>query len=198
MTVTEIIPVETGTDLILTLLFAGGERKKSNEEIVGNTRIDKLMFLLEKETTLKKYIRDFTFDAYNFGPYSSQLFDALQALVNAGLVKASSAAVTTESDAYLDEADRFQIEFQVDEGSESGKTVTQYSLMPEGEKVASALWQSLSKSEQDEIGNIKSKFNSISLRRLLQYVYQKYPESTVKSVIKDQISLELSQNGFII
>jgi uncharacterized protein YwgA len=187
MTTTEIIPVETGTDLILTLLFAGGERKKNNEEIVGNTRIDKLMFLLEKETTLEKYIHDFTFDAYNFGPYSSQLFDALQALVNAGLVKASPATETTESDAYLDEADRFQIEFQVEEGSESGKTVNEYSLTPEGEKVASALWQSLSKSEQDELGSIKSKFNSISLRKLLQYVYQKYPESTVNSVIKDQI-----------
>lgn len=68
MTTTEIIPVETGTDLILTLLFAGGDKKKNNEEIVGNTRIDKLVFLLEKETTLKKYIQDFTFDAYNFQP----------------------------------------------------------------------------------------------------------------------------------
>jgi uncharacterized protein YwgA len=187
MTTTEIIPVETGTDLILTLLFAGGEKKKNNEEIVGNTRIDKLVFLLEKETTLKKYIQDFTFDAYNFGPYSSQLFDALQALVNAGLVKTSTAAEETESDEYLDEADRYQIELQLEESSESAKTVIEYSLTPEGEKVASALWQSLSKSEQDEIVAIKSKFNSISLRRLLQYVYRKYPESTIRSVIKDQI-----------
>jgi uncharacterized protein YwgA len=186
---TETIPVETGTDLVLALLYAGGDRKTENEEIIGNTRMDKLMFLLEKETTLRKYIRDFKFDAYNFGPYSSELFDSVQALVNAGLVKAETGTVEkkSESEEYLDEADRYQIEIQMEDNIETQKNPTTYSLTPQGGIVASALWHSLSQSEQTELTTIKKRFNSINLRELLRYIYRKYPESANKSLIRDQV-----------
>lgn len=169
-----VVCVENGNDLVLVLLFAGGPRKTENEEIVGNTRLDKLMFLLEKETSLKKYIEtNFIFDAYNFGPYSSELFDSVQALVNAGFIEIKR----SESEEYLDEADRYQIEQQLEENGESPKTTAIYSLTPEGRTIASALFQSLSKTEQEELVSIKRTFNSINLKRLLHYVYQKYPGS---------------------
>ena len=34
----ERIPVETGTDVVLVLLFAGGSKKKENEEINKSTK----------------------------------------------------------------------------------------------------------------------------------------------------------------
>lgn len=178
------VSVENGSDLILALLFAGGARENENEEIVGNTRLDKLMFLLGKETSLKKYIEtNFKFDAYNFGPYSSELFDSVQALVNAGLIEIKR----SDSEEYLDEADRYQIEQQLEENEESPKTTVIYSLTPEGRTVASVLFQSLSKTEQAELVSIKRAFNSIDLKRLLRYVYHKYPESASQSVIKEEI-----------
>lgn len=187
MTESEKVSVENGTDSVLVLLFAGGAKKTENEEIIGNTRLDKLMFLLEKETTLKKYIIDnFKFDAYNFGPYSSELFDSVQALVNAGLVSVEK----SESEEYLNEADRYQIELQLEENTESPKAATIYSLTPEGKTVASELFQSLSASERQELVTIKRIFNSISLRKLLQYIYRKYPESANLSVIREQITAE--------
>jgi uncharacterized protein YwgA len=183
-TVENAVSVENGSDLVLALLFAGGARKNENEEIVGNTRLDKLMFLLEKETSLKRYIEtDFKFDAYKFGPYSSELFDSVQALVNAGLIEIKR----SESEEYLDEADRYQIEQQLEENDESPKTTVIYSLTPEGKIVASVLFQSLSKTEQEELVSIKKTFNSINLKRLLQYVYRRYPESASQSVIKEEI-----------
>jgi uncharacterized protein YwgA len=183
MTENKKTSVENGTDLVLVLLFAGGDKKTENEEIVGNTRLDKLMFLLKEETSLSRYVTNFSFDAYNFGPYSSELFDSVQALVNAGLVRVER----SESEEYLDEADRYQIEQQVDENIESPKTAVVYSLTPEGKTVASALFQSLSISEQEELTTVKRRFNSISLRKLLQYIYRKYPQSTTESLIKEQI-----------
>jgi len=179
----EIIPVENGTDLLLALLFAGGSRKAENEEIVGNTRLVKLMFLLAHETSLRKYLTDFTYDAYNFGPYSSELFDALQALINAGLVKTEE----SDSEGYLDEADRFQVEREVVDDAESPKTTIIYTLPPEGKKVGSALFRALTPSEQKELTTIKRVFNSSTLRKLLQYVYRKYPKFTTESVIKDYV-----------
>jgi len=177
------IKVENGTDIILTLLFAGGARKNENEEIVGNTRLVKLIFLLEQETSLRKYLTDFKYDAYNYGPYSSELFDALQALTNASLVKAGK----SESEGFLDEADRYQVEMQAADDTDSSKSTVVYSLSGDGMEVATALYYSLSKNEQSELRDIKTRFNSMSLRQLLQYVYRKYPKFTTASVIRDQV-----------
>lgn len=183
MTQTEVVRVENGTDLILALLFAGGIKKEKNEEIVGNTRLDKLVFLLGQETTLKKYLKEFNFDAYNFGPYSSEVFDSVQALINAGLVRSQQ----LESEGFLDEADRYQIEEQTQDSDPGPRKTVVYSLTSEGEIVASALFESLSSKEREELVSLKKSFNSIELRKLLQYVYRKYPESTTESIIRDYI-----------
>jgi uncharacterized protein YwgA len=175
--------VENGTDVVLVLLFAGGNRKSENEEIVGNTRLVKLVFLLEQETSLRKYLTDFEYDAYNFGPYSSELFDAMQALINAGLVRAEK----TDTEEYLDEADRYQMESQAMDDGGTPKSTVRYSLTPEGKLVGSSLYRSLSRREQEELTGIKRKFNSVNLRQVLQYVYRKYPKFTTESVIKDHV-----------
>ncbi len=140
MNETEEVRVENGTDLILALLYAGGTKRERDEEIIGNTRLDKLVFLLEQETSLKKYLTDFKFDAYNFGPYSSEVFDSIQALINSGLVKADP----LESEGYLDEADRYEIEDQTLDNVPGPKKTIVYSLTPEGRIVGSALFNSLS------------------------------------------------------
>ncbi len=183
MLASNVITVENGTDLLLVLLYTGGKRSDINEEIVGNTRIVKLIFLLEEETSLKKYLSDFTYDAYNYGPFSSELFDSLQALINARLVN----ALSNELESYLDEADRFQIERQTNTEADSPKTIMRYSLSADGLIVGKALFDSLSIDEQTEINDLKTRFNSISLRKLLQYVYRKYPTYTTESLIKDSI-----------
>lgn len=177
------IRVDNGTDLILALLYAGGTKKDKNEAIVGNTRLDKLVFLLGQETTLKRYLKDFNFDAYNFGPYSSEVFDSVQALINSGLVKAEQ----LESEGFLDEADRYQIEEQTLDSNPGPRKTVVYSLTPEGEVVGSALFESLVPKEREELVSLKKSFNSIELRKLLQYVYRKYPSSTTESVIRDYI-----------
>lgn len=177
------IRVENGTDIILALLYAGGSRKEVNEEIVGNTRLVKLIFILEQETSLRKYLSDFSYDAYNYGPYSSELFDALQALINSGLV----AVTKSQSEGFLDEADRYQVEMQAADTTDSPKSTTVYSLTEDGKKVGTALFETLSKQEQTELIAVKRRFNSISLRKLLQYVYRKFPKFTTESMIKDYV-----------
>ena len=183
MAESETIAVENGADVILVLLFTEGSSKAENEEIVGNTRLEKLMFLLGQETSLKRYLGGFNFEPYNYGPFSSEVFDAIQALINAGLVKPG----ISDSKEYLDEADRYQIEFQIGDSADSPKTTITYSLTPEGKKVASVLFQALSEKEKEELVALKKRFNSTNLRKLLQYVYRKYPKFTTDSVIRDHV-----------
>lgn len=180
---TETIRVENGTDVILVLLHAKSGRQDGKEGIIGNTRLDKMIFLLEKETAFAKYLKDFSYEPYNFGPYSSEVFDAIQALRSAGLVKLTPSS----SDQFLEEADRYQIERQLADGDSPGpKSTITYSLTAEGEEVASSLFLSLTKEERDELQKFKLQFNNMSLQELIRYVYKKYPEYTTESKIRNQ------------
>jgi uncharacterized protein YwgA len=178
------IRVENGTDVILALLYAGGAKKQTNEEIVGNTRLYKLVFLTEYETSLSRLMKDITFEPYNYGPYSSQVFDTVQVLANAGLVKVEDAG----SESYLDEADRYQVESVADDETDTSTTIKVYSLTDEGVRVGEALFNSLSDSEKKELTSIKERFNGVPLKKLLQYVYHRHPNFTTESVIRDQVA----------
>jgi uncharacterized protein YwgA len=50
----------------------------------GITRLQKLLFLLEREEGLEPTERGFEFEAYKAGPYSPQLYDDLEFLENLG------------------------------------------------------------------------------------------------------------------
>jgi len=72
----------TKTDIILILLFADGEAP-----IVGTTRLQKLLFLVEHEKNIKAQDESFAFEAFKFGPVSRALYDDLEFLINIGLLE---------------------------------------------------------------------------------------------------------------
>lgn len=82
----EKIEITSGADVLLALLYAPGKNGIC-EEIRGNTRLMKLMYILEKETDLKEIIsRSLHFEAYDYGPYSQELFDIVEALMTAKII----------------------------------------------------------------------------------------------------------------
>ncbi|WP_286904412.1 hypothetical protein [Clostridium sp. UBA1652] len=79
-------------DIILALLYLPGKENRINEPIIGNTRFTKMIFLFEKEIkpVLGKKIDEGSmpeFIAFNYGPYSRDLMDQLEYLINLGLVE---------------------------------------------------------------------------------------------------------------
>ncbi|MCK5492846.1 MAG: DUF4065 domain-containing protein [Candidatus Omnitrophica bacterium] len=69
-------------DILLILLYADG-----NTPIVGTTRFQKLLFLIEQEKKIKPEKESFGFEAYKFGPASKKLYDDLDTLVNMGFMQ---------------------------------------------------------------------------------------------------------------
>lgn len=183
--------LESGMDVLMTLLYAPGATGKPGEEIRGITRLEKLLFVLEKETPFGEYLKEeYNFEPYHYGPYSVEVFDQIEALEDAGLVETS----TVETKHSVETYDAFQIELDVvtDESSlesvkQETKKLTIYRLTDKGMKVGKAIFDSLSEEEKHKLHEIKSRFNSMSLQRLLRYIYTKYPEETEKSVIKEEV-----------
>lgn len=171
--------IESDLDLLLLLLFVNDQ-----EEIVGITRLEKIIFLLIQESRFKKFQKDFKYEEYDYGPWSSQILDNIEALGSYGLMNIEERPLSIlEKDYYQDEV---EINFDLIKEFHENKTLA-YSLTSVGFKVSQKLFESIKNKEKEIIQEIKSKYNKMPLRQLIRYVYHYYPGYTKKSVIKDQV-----------
>lgn len=183
----------------LILLVLGVDLKGDlGEGINGITRLQKFLYLLEREENLKPNANGFEFVAYKAGPYSAKLYDDLEFLENLGLITSEVTGEATEG-----EAAEVEISFEelmgdctdTVEGTPSNALMTAdvyeercYRLTENGKDRVEKLFQ---RGEYEPVVNgirrIKSKFGKYSLNDLLYYIYTKYDEMATESEIKDKI-----------
>lgn len=165
----------------------------------GITRLQKLMFLLEKEEGVESR-NGFEFEAYKAGPYSPRLYDDLEFLENLGYIESEVTAEASEPEAA--EVDRLSFDHLMGvevEHSSDGNDVDgpasadsfeerRFRLSEHGRERIEELLGSVTFSPiVNKIRRIKSKYGRYSLNDLLYYVYRKYPEMTTESEIRDKI-----------
>jgi len=167
-------------------------------ELGGITRLQKYIFLLEKEGSLTLSDEGFDFVPYKKGPYSSQLYDDLEFLENLGLLESQITSVATDDEAEEMEALTFDF-LMGDEGkakaSEEGLAATEdayeerrFRLTKKGrERVERLLNDQAFSAVVDSVRRVKSRFVNHSLNDLLYYVYTHYPEMTTESDIRGKV-----------
>lgn len=183
--------VENAMDLLLTLLYAPGKSGKDAEPIEGITRLQKLLFLLQRDIGPKQLVKEaeaYQYKAYKMGPYSEQLRSDLEELESAAIV------VTERLNYWLpDDGDGVpEKSADFDTPTRETKRVESYrfSLSADlGQQIGKDLWDSLAPKVREELAAFKAFFNSLSLRQLLIFTYEKYPEFTEASTIKKQLGL---------
>ncbi len=194
------MPQISSRDLLLLLLGTGNDGKAS-DGLGGITRLQKLLFLLEKEEQISPSGDAFHFAAYKAGPYSSKLYDDLEFLENLGYLESEVTAEATAPEAA--EVDKLNFDDLMDGDGAEGDSETddertmkaadafaerRFRLTQEGKaKTERLLNDGQLQPVIEGVRRIKSKFGSHSLSDLLYYVYTKYPEMTVESEIKDQV-----------
>lgn len=198
-------------ELILLLFLVPGSKAIPSEPIAGVTRLQKLLYLLEREYGIRKLSRNyFTFEPYKFGPYTSQLYDDLAFLENLGFVKSGGQPLSatlpasqgislppltgldshSASRADMEEAGasyEYLLEGDQEVAQEEDLQERVFHLTPKGEAAANTVLTQLSVGERDtltsKLGEAKRRFGGLTLRQLLSYVYREYPESAVQSEI---------------
>lgn len=184
--------VEDSIDLLLLLLYAPGKADVSAEPVEGATRIQKLMFLLQNQTDLPdlvaqaKEVLDYV--PHKMGPYSFELKDAINELQAAGIIEADSLQYTLNDDSDGAETE----DDDASDGEVRARTVEsyRYRLSELGKNIAKGLWDSLRDEQQNELGEFKRFFNSLTLRQLLIFTYKKFPKFTTASTIKKELGFE--------
>ena len=184
----------------LTLILLGLDPDGNiGEGLGGITRIQKYLFLLEKEGNILPSGEGYEFKAYKAGPYSSKLYDDLEFLENLGFIESEITAASTDEEAV--EIEELSFDDLMGDGAEEtdGESYDGFGASDAyeerrfilTEKGRSKVKELLAKKEYrpvvDAVRKIKSKFNTYSLSDLLYYVYTKYPEMTVESEIRDKV-----------
>ncbi len=168
-------------DAIVLLLGAPGASEQDRGRIEGITRLEKLLFLLEKETDAAHWLKeDAGFSSNNFGPFSAKAYQEIEMLTSAGLVE-DSASLTDSAE------DTWETENIIGEEPADPYATRNLSLTEKGRRYYKALLLELPEDAEGVVAEVKRRFGSMPLRRLIRYVYQRYPEFTDKSIIRNEI-----------
>jgi uncharacterized protein YwgA len=173
----------TKSEILMQLLASIGTDRVA-APILGTTRLQKLLFLIEREEGVRSTEGpDFDFTAYKFGPVSKNLYDDLAKLENLGYIASESIAEpsTVERDEYGLSFEGLMGEEEPTEAFEERR----YALTSSGID-----WlKKRNFPEQDalKINKIKGRYGTLSLSDLLHYVYSRYPDMTTASEIKERV-----------
>ncbi|MEO0072148.1 MAG: hypothetical protein ABIK10_01730 [candidate division WOR-3 bacterium] len=174
------LPLRYPYEYILLLLYVKGYRAQVAEGIRGITRIVKSLFLLSKLTDLAKLVKNYyQFVPYKLGPFEPKIYEDLKVLQLAGLINATKYRYkrpTLKSPSALNAS-------YLDEG-------TIYTLTETGLKYAQALARWCQKKDPEILvgfRKIKASFSSVSLKKLLKYIYEHYPEYTTESEVLKEL-----------
>jgi hypothetical protein len=168
-------------DAIILLLGAPGATDRDRGRIDGITRLEKLLFLLEKETEATSWLKEKAdFRSDNFGPFSAKAYQEIENLTTYGLI--SDSATLSEST-----EDTWESEHIIGEPVGEPYATRNLELTEKGKRYYGALLEELPPEAESVISELKRRFGGIPLRRLIRYVYQEHPKFTDKSTIREDI-----------
>lgn len=173
-------PVETDDVIVLLLGAPGGSDRQGYLE--GVTRLEKLVFLLERETPIRDWLTEKAdFRSHKFGPFSAKIYQAVDTLAAANMLRDSARQSTTSEDTW--EASNVI----GDPEDLDTYTTRTFELTERGDNYYKALLRDLPPNAEETLTAFKRQFGRLPLRQLVRYVYERYPQFTDKSEIRDQI-----------
>jgi len=187
--------VNNRKDVLLLLLYSPGNAIEPNEPIVGKTRFVKMIFLFKKEA-LPHFRRGteiseetfYEFFPWTFGPFSTQVYDDLNFFMLRNFVQSSLTAEESLPESAA-EWEEWLIRTGVAEPRDELDSYEEeeFALTQKGVAFAALLYSSLSPSQQKLLRDFKARLQKAPLRAMLKYVYEKYPEFTIRSKIKEEV-----------
>lgn len=170
-------------DIILLLLDAH-ERINKSLYLNGITRLEKLVFLLERETPFSGVGDLFKFTAYNFGPFSKEVYESIDFLESCNLISVTEKSHTSIYARAAEEKLSSEIPVSDDESDPSASSVREkiFQLTENGRDVACKLRQAISDEDIQSINLVISKYARLSLGQIIRYVYHQFKDMTINSI----------------
>lgn len=172
------------------VLLLGAPSRGESGRIEGITRLEKLLFLLDQEGGAKSWMtEDPEFVAYNYGPFTPKVYQAVDTLASAGILDDSATSAANDSDTW-EEREAIGTTSAISGPSESvgnPYTTRDFSLTERGWRYYKALEKEVGPKVVRKIGELKNDFAYLPLNQLVRYVYTNYDKYTVNSKIRDRV-----------
>jgi hypothetical protein len=179
----EAVQFQIDPEDVVLLLLEANERVLRRAELAGITRLEKLLFLLEKETRFEGIATLFVFKPHNFGPFSKEVYESVDFLESCRLVRVREKAHSTIY-TRLDEAKLLSEISELDEEPEEAGFVKEriFALTDDGRKVANKLRDMVGGEDAAAVDGIVQRYGLLPLSQLIRYVYHQYKDMTVNSI----------------
>lgn len=187
--------IDNRRDVLLLLLYSPGKTDAVNEPITGRTRLMKMLFLF-KEEAMKHFragtgITDenfYEFFAWNFGPFSRDVYDDLMFFELRGFVVTNAA----DEEPLPESAAEWEQWLMLSRSDSDDESVSEYDeqtfrLTEKGQTFTAELYSSLSANQRRLLREFKARLAVVPLRALLKYVYENYASLTTHSQIKESV-----------
>lgn len=183
------IAIQLDREDVILLLLEANERLLGKDSISGITRLEKLLFLLEEQTDFEGIAEFYHFEPHNFGPFSKEVYEAVEFLEGCGLIEIGQKAYLSFY-ASSDEAKLLSEISESDVPQELARQDVQtteklFCLTQDGMTVAGKLRQAVTASrsaDTEALDGIILRYGNWPLNQLIRYVYRRYPQMTVKSI----------------
>lgn len=187
--------VNNRKDILLLLLYSPGQTDEPNQPIVGRTRLVKMLFLFKTEV-LEHFKRGteinehnfYDFFPWNFGPFSTEVYDDLAFFELRGFIKCSGRTEETLPES----AAEWEMWLSASRADIASEAISEYEeeefqLTEKGEEFAAQLYATLSTNQKKLLKEFRAQTTLTPLRGLLRYVYENYPEQTTRSEIREEV-----------
>lgn len=179
-------------DLVLLMLGAPTADPEQDGRCAGITRLEKLAYLLERDSRFDELTREpseeLHFQPYHYGPYTREIYDAVDLLVGIGLVRERRRTTGTSLDLAEEIGGLDPRDLGIFGGTRNERYVERvFELSEKGRYVARVLAERVGSGAVSEITRIKDEYGSMPLRSLLRRVYKAHPEMTTRSRIRDNL-----------
>jgi len=182
------LKLETRLDVLLALLGA------STRPVRGITRLVKLLFLAEKEVDADRWLKRgeyYGYRPYKIGPFSADVYEDVEILQDSGLIEGTPGHAEAEDDIAA-----WEEEYATDVTPEPGPDSVHrevnraFRLTGDGLKCAEAILSSVTNEQRTALRQLRARYDRMSLRQLLVYVYTRYPKYAEESEIRGDLGLE--------
>jgi hypothetical protein len=170
-----------GSDLVLLMLAAPTKVAAARDRVDGITRLEKLLYLADRETTVSDAVTDegLVFQPYDYGPFSKEVYEAVELLEQAGLVR-EERLVSGQS---VDSLEDVEVTGAVD----ADEYVTRCFVLTHAGRAVAGLVSAQHPDVVQALSGVKDRYAARPLTALIQYVYGAYPNSAVNSKIRDRV-----------
>ena len=178
------IPTDIALDRedVILLILEANERLFGAPRFRGVTRLEKILYLLHRETSFEGIGRFFVFVHHLFGPFSKEVYSAVEFLESAGLICVERTDATRYSRVAAEEltSERPRVGAAFVSARERVFSLTEF-----GRRVAKMWRVSLGRRRPQDLEAIDGtvrRYARMPLVALIRYVYRKYPETTKNSI----------------